>query len=379
MSEQPREGTPTIEPRSRSDEEESSGETQDQRATREFARALKQNTVGYWNGLSTSGRRKYIGASVLSALAIGTGIGVSMGKNEHPQERSENNTSVAEEVGAGSIFSGVGEGRDGLDFSNNKTGRRVETGEEDAERDVTKVEDSEEVVTREIITQPNGTEITKEWHNPYAYTRTVVPPDTSSEPEPVYKEASSEPLAPIDHEIYEHITGTSYEDFLESVKNMAPEISGNPYDAKDVVKGAYQRGAAAVKKMDPRYVEVATHPDNESYRKYHDAFKQVYEGGDMPFPEIKRSEISVNQLMRKETFSGEVLDEPNDLNVSRTRSFTLAHDWMSVRKENGGSSEEVYVEGMHTQYVRHSIPGLPKTSNGIYVARETEQPSDKQQ
>lgn len=375
MGEQTQEGTPTIEPRSNIGDEEKSGETRDQRATREFARTLKQNTIEYWSHLSTSGRRKYIGASVLSALAIGAGVGL-MGKSEHSQEQVEENTSTTEEVGAGSIFFGVGEERDGLDLDNNRVDERAETGEEDIERDVTKAEESEEIITREIITQPNGTEITKEWHSPYAYTRTVVPPDTSSEPEPVYKEASSEPLAPIDHEIYEHITGTSYEDFFESVKEMAPEISGEPYDAEDVVEGMQQRSIVTIKEMDPRYIEAALHPDNETYQTYHEAFKQVYEGGDMPLPEIERSEVNADQLTHRETFSGEVSDPP-DLNVSRARSFTLAYDLRIVRKENEGSSEVVPVEGIHTQYVRQFIPGLPETSNGIYVARETEQPSDK--
>lgn len=364
-------------------------ETADKESTREFIGALKQNTTQYlgaikqnateyWDGLSARKRRNYIGATILTTLAIGVGIG-SMGENESRQEQPEEDTPITNEVGTDSKFPGVSEEKEerSFDFGNNQINERAETGEESAERDVTKAEDSEEIITREIITEPNGTEITKEWYSPYSYTKTTRHPE-DSEPQEIYQESSHEPLAPIDHPVYEHLTGTSYEDFLENVKSMTPELGGNPYDAEDVLKSWFERSAVASNQMDPRYIETINASGSEYYRMSHKAYKQAFEEGKNPIPAVEQQNVEFHIIARKETFSGVVFEDTNDLNVSMTQTFTVNYGIETTYlNRSDDSTEEVNYGNRQATLTRQNIPGIPETSNNeIFLMQNSQRLQD---
>lgn len=373
---------PTTESHSREAvEEESYEETNDQEATREFAETLKQNITGHWNSLSTSGRRKYIGASVLTALAISAGIG-SMSESESQQEQSEDNTPVTDEVGADSIFPGVSEEKEGrsFDFGSSQTDERAETGEENTERDVTKAEDSEEIITKEVITEPNGAEITKEWYSPYSYTKTVFHPKRDEKPQETYQESSSEPLAPIDHPVYEHITGISYEEFLSDVKEMTPEIGGKPYDAKDVLKNNYLRDDAVFRRKDPRYIETISVPGSASYQRQHQTFQRILEEDIDILPLVEDLSIDVGTIARKESTSGEVDKYMDDLNVSRSEAFTIEYEMTQTQIQSDGTAgeEEVDFGYRQDQFVRRHVDGISERLGGeIFLVQESRRLSEE--
>lgn len=192
---------------------------------------------------------------------------------------------------------------------------------------------------------------TRVYTSPYTYTEEVSFADGTTTTD--YKESSHAPLADVglDHPIYEAVTGTSWEEFVEIAKTMTPEISGEAYDAEDVVEGYYQRGAAAVTAMDPRFIEITYAPDTLDSRLAHTALREAFAGErslDRP-----SHVVILERLTRKKTDDGEVFTNTTDFNVSMSTEFTAEYLLSSTYTGANTPPEEHVSIPMETTFVRN--------------------------
>lgn len=343
--------------------------TLDQEVRRTYINGVTERSRDLWSNLSPRGRQVCMAAGGLAASAAIAFGGMQLGQNneENHSETPENSNPTTEEEVSGINESEAFLGNSG--FNNHEIIGLNETEEPQKESEIT-----DEGNYKETITQPDGVKIIKEWYSPYSFTETVSHPGEDSESQETYQEASHEPLAPINHPIYEHITGTDYEEFLENVKNMTPELKGNPYDAEDVLESFYKRRAAASNQMDPRYIETLNTPGSKYYRMSHTAFKQAFEEDGNPLPAIEQYEIEFDTIARKETFSGDIFKDTSDFNVSRTHTFTANYEIkITYRNRADDTIEEVDSGEKQAKFTRQSIPDIPETSNNGMFLMEEEQ------
>lgn len=208
---------------------------------------------------------------------------------------------------------------------------------------------------KETVTHPDDTKITKEWYSPYAYTETITYPEEGSEPEETYQESSSEPLAGIEHPVYEQLTGVSYEEFLAEIKETIPEVSGSPYNAQDVLDGYNQRIMYAFKNRDPRAIELALTSNNPDYANTHEDIKNSIE----EYNELDKSEraewqsewdefdrdVELGVIINKEG-GGDNSEVTTDYNITRTSSWT--GNYTSVDNGQSPAKRQITFVRQHT-------------------------------
>lgn len=293
-------------------------------ARRAYIGRVTEKSKDLWSNLSPRQRVCIAAGSLAAGTAIVLG-GMQLDQNseEESPEVPQNNSSTAEEVsGTDESETFLGDGG----FNNNNETRQNEPEEPQIESEITK-----EGNYKETITQPDGTEITKEWYSPYAYTETTTYPGEDSEPQETYQESSNEPLASIDHPVYEQLTGTGYEEFKTHMKDITPEIGGEPYDAQDVLTGYNQRLLYALKNMDPRAIELAISENNPDYEDKHGILKEDIERyGELSADEknkwdTEREEYNVD--VELDVVVGKENTERSDSAITTDYNITRAHAW----------------------------------------------------
>lgn len=301
-------------------------ETLDLETQHSYANGITEKSRDLWRNLSPRRRQVCIAVGGLAAgAAIALG-GVELGQNseeEHTGTTKNSDSTSGEASGTDESETFLG---DGGSNSNNETVKQNEPEVPQIESEVT-----EEGNYKETITQPDGTEITKEWYSPYAYTETTTYPGEDSEPQETYQESSNEPLASIDHPVYEQLTGTGYEELKTYMKDITPEIGGEPYDAQDVLMGYNQRLLYAFKNMDPRAIELAISENNPDYEDKHGMLKEDIERyGELSADEksewdTEREEYNVD--VELDVVVGKENTERSDSAITTDYNITRAHAW----------------------------------------------------